>query len=856
MRRPGVSGGLLLSLLVPLSGRGAAAQSTALPSPTDTAVVAPIGARYAAGWFRKLLLGRDYRSLWTTPISIPVLDLASYGGGLTPVSRGHGQQTASLRFRAADGREYYFRSIDKDPTPSLPPEMVGTIVAGVVQDQTSSAHPTGPLIVAPLLAAAGVLHGEPQLFILPDDARLGEFRPAMAGLIGMLEPRIAGPGPGLPAWGGADEIIIGDELFRRVEASPDDRVDSRALLKARLVDLLVGDWDRHRDQWSWARFGDATPRRWQPVPRDRDFAMVRYDGLLLHMARVSLPQLLNFGPDYPDVLGLTWNGRELDRHFLMDLEWPVWDSVAAEVRTAITDSVIDAAVRRIPPEHFAESGLELIQALKHRRDNLPRVARRFYRMLADQAEVYGTDADETATLDAIDDHTVELALYRGAGAPAAPEPYLRRRFHRDETRELRLFLRGGNDSIVTRGRLGGILVRVIGGDGQDRLIDSSRTGRVRMYDADAGTLVSSGVHLDHRPYTPPPKRSPTEIPVRDWGHRWTPSATLSGGPDVGVFFGMGRTLTVYGFRKLPFASRHRFRAGIATGPWTYRADYLGQFRGEDSRAYREILIRASGIEVLRFHGFGNEQPATGSAAFYRATQKEYAIDLSAVLPLGRHGELAAGPTARFVSTDQRANRLLSTLRPYGDGDFGEVGARLSLTLDSRSRPTWSTPGVRLTVAGSAYPGWWDVRSAYGEVHGEATTYLSVRAPLDPTLVLRLGGKKLWGPYPYFDAAFIGGYGTVRLGRENRYAGDASAFANSEMRLSFGRPFEGAPGEFGIFGLADAGRVFLAGESSRKWHGAAGGGVWFSILDRANTVNLAVARSEERTAFYFQASFGF
>lgn len=808
-------------------------------------VVTPIGERYAAGWLRRMLLGSEYRDLWAMPVSIPVLDLAGFGGGLTPVSRGGGQQTQSLRLRAADGREFYFRSIDKDPTPNLPPELVGTIVAGLVQDQVSSAHPTAPLVVAPLLEAAGVLHGEPQLFILPDDARLGEFRADFAGLIGMLEPRVA------TGWGGATEIIGGDELFTRIERSPEDRVDVRALLKARLVDILVGDWDRHRDQWSWARFGDDNPRRWVPIPRDRDFAMIRYDGLFLSLGRINFPQLINFGPNYDDILGLTWNGRELDRHFLLEVERPVWDSVVAELQAVITDSVIDAAVRRLPPEHYALSGRDITTALRRRRDAFPLVANRFYGMLAEQAEVYGTDADETARITALDARTVEVSLSR------AQAPYLRHRFSRDDTKEIRVFLGGGSDTAMVVGadRLP-IPVRVIGGAGQDALVDTARAGGVRLYDEDPGTVVVGGARLSRRPYVPPPKRHSTEIPPRDWGHRWTTGTLLSGGPDIGVLIGLSRTLTNYGFRKLPFANSHRFRAGVATGPWAYRADYLGTFRRESSRSYAQIQLRASGIDVLRFHGFGNEQPATGSSEFYRVTQNQYSVGLSLVAPLGAHGEISAGPTARYVTTDERAGRFLTTLDPYGAEDFGAVGARASLNLDSRTRPSPALPGVGLSVGGSIYPGWWDVRRAYGELHGELTSTVSAKAPLDPTLFVRVGGQKVWGPYPYFDAAFIGGPSTVRLGRENRFAGDASTYATAELRFSLGRVFLGAPGDVGFFGLADAGRVYLEGEDSQKWHGAVGGGIWVSVLDRSNMMSLAIAKSEERTAVYFQAGFGF
>lgn len=842
--------GRLLGLCMLLGAGGLAAQVAApAPTPGESVVVRPIGGRYAGGWLRRLLLGSDYRALWATPVSIPVLDLARYGGGLTPVSRGGGQQTTSLRLRAADGREFYFRSIDKDPSPNLPPELVGTVVAGIVQDQVSSALPTAPLVVAPLLAAAGVPHGTPELFILPDDPRLGEHRAALAGLIGLLEPRIAA------GWGGAAEVIAGEELFTRIERSPEDRVDARMLLTARLVDILVGDWDRHRDQWSWMRMDGPGPRCWIPVPRDRDFAMVSYDGLLLAAARMNLPQLITFRPGYPGMLGLTWNGRELDRVFLTALEWPVWDSVAHAVQAAISDSVITAAVERLPPEHRAQVGPALTSALSARRDALPQAAARFYRMLAAEAEVHATDADEVAVVRPDGGGAVELTLRR----TNAPEdaPFFRRRYRREETGELRLFLRGGGDSIVVGGpRRDGITIRVVGGAGEDVLLDSARAGHLQMYDADSGTVVRGAAGLDRRPYRPPPKRTPTEIPPRDWGHRWQTGAMLTGGPDIGVLLGASRTLTVYGFRSLPFASRHRFRAGIATGPWTYRADYRGEFRRLNSPMHAELHLRASGIDVLRFHGFGNELPATGSREFYRVTQQQYGLSVALVRPVGGHAEATVGAGGRFVSTDDRPGRYLTTLDPYGDGHFGVLGAHAALGVSTRGTPGGAGTGVDLVVGGSVFPAWWDVRSAYGEGHAEAIGVVHLPAPLAPALHLRVGGKRLWGRYPYFDAAFLGSSTTVRLGRENRYAGDAAVWANSELHLRLGRLFVGAPADVGVLGLADVGRVFLAGESSDQWHGAAGGGVWLSLLDRSNVVSVSVARSAERTALYFQAGFGF
>src|SRR5687768_17945785 len=96
------------------AGRGTRADTLA----RDTVVAAP-GVQYRAEWLRRTMLGANYRALWATPVPFEVLDLATFAGGLTPTRRGGGLQTKSLRLKGADGHEYVFRSLDKDPSRAL-----------------------------------------------------------------------------------------------------------------------------------------------------------------------------------------------------------------------------------------------------------------------------------------------------------------------------------------------------------------------------------------------------------------------------------------------------------------------------------------------------------------------------------------------------------------------------------------------------------------------------------------------------------------------------------------------------------------------------------------------------------------
>ncbi|MBA2459549.1 MAG: hypothetical protein H0V43_11445, partial [Gemmatimonadales bacterium] len=742
-----------LLVVLAVAGREAGAQSNS-GGCSDTVTVAP-GPQYRAGFFHRVFLGDHYRDLWTTPIPAVELDLSSFAGGLEVTERGGGQQTKSLRFKGGDGRQYQFRSIEKDPTLALPPPLRKTAARDIVRDQASAGHPVGALVVSPILRAVGVLHADPKVVILPkDDPHLGQFAAEFGGMLGTIEERPTdGKGEG-DGFAGAAEVIDTEELLDRTEDGPEDRVDARAFLTARLVDLFVGDWDRHQDQWRWARFGADRPRRWLPIPRDRDQAFVRYDGLLLTVARSSMPQLVNFGPDYPGMLGLTWNGRDLDRRFLVGLERPVWDSIVSSVHARLTDSVIESAVAALPTAYRELDSARLAGTLKERRDELPEAGRRYYDHLAGEVEVHATDRNDDAVAERVDGRFTELSLAVTDEGGASGEPYYRRRFDRRETDEVRVFLHGGNDRMVVRGEGdGGVRVRVIPGRGTDTVADSSGGGAINLYSTEEQDRVLPGrsVPVSRKPY------EPADTAVRDWGGRWLSQLWFDAGPDVGLFAGTGVSYTRYGFRHNPFAARYRLRAGYATGASTGRADFTAIWHRANSRVARGLLARASGIDVLRFNGFGNEIPAPEDEEFYRVNQLDLTLAPWLSLPVGRRMDLRVGPLLRYSDTDFDDDRFISLEpRPYGSGVFAMLGATADLRFDARNRPVAATHGAVLTVGGSLYPAALDVDETFGELHAEAATYLTADSlPLQPTLALRAGGKRVWGRFPYQQAAFIG-----------------------------------------------------------------------------------------------------
>ena len=67
--------------------------------------------------------------------------------------------------------------MDKDPSAILPARIRRrSAVRSIVRDQVSAAFPASALAIPPMVEAIGLPRPEPQLVVLPDHPRLGEWR--------------------------------------------------------------------------------------------------------------------------------------------------------------------------------------------------------------------------------------------------------------------------------------------------------------------------------------------------------------------------------------------------------------------------------------------------------------------------------------------------------------------------------------------------------------------------------------------------------------------------------------------------------------------------------------------------------
>ncbi len=816
------------------------------------------GGRYPAGTLHRWVLGRGWRELWATPVPAPVLDLGTHGGGLTPTELGGGQQTRSLRFQGGDGQVYNFRSIDKDVSRGIDPVLRESLAQDVLQDQVGALFPLSARVVAPLLDAVGILHPQPSLVVMPDDPRLGEFREGFAGLLGWIELRPDEGEDDSPGFAGSERVVGTDRLFERLEEEADNRIDAEAVLRARLMDMLVGDWDRHPDQWRWAGFERDGLLVFQPVPRDRDWALTRLDGLLPAFTQIPWPYYLGFDTDYASAFRQTWNGRGIDRRLLVSLDRAAVRRVAEAVQSRLTDAVIEGAVRGLPESYYTQVGPWLEAALKNRRDGLVALADEHYLLYAGWVDVETTDEDEVAFVErrAGGELRVRIVLQDSTEAPADPV-ILDRVFRPDETEEVRLYLRGGDDVALVGGEPSGpIGVRIVGGGADDRFIDRTSGLGVAFYDdRDDDDEFETGLatRVDRREWDEPDDVEAEKHMTRprDWGSRWIPTPLLSYDPDLGLFVGARAQRTGWGFRHFPWSSLLDASFGVGTHGGTVRAQVSWQQEVLEPGLRVRFQGSVSGAEFDRFYGFGNTTPERPDDTA-RARRSETRIGAGMNYQSRGGWSVATGLefwTQRAADND---GQFIEEARPYGYGAFDQVAATAGFTLDRRDDAGHPRHGWFLDLGTRLVPDMLDVDGSYGTARGDLRGYWSSsdEMVLRPSLALRVGGESvLWGEAPWFDAATLGGPADLRGFLQGRFRGDGALWGNAELRLYVSEFLLFLPGHWGVLALADAGRVWTDGSSPGDWHTAAGGGVWARFVD-LYTAHLAVARSTETVTVYF------
>ena len=845
----------------------------------DTVITA--GKEYEAGWPHNLFLGEHWRNVWTIPVKTRILDLNTFAGGLTPIKRGGGFQTKSLRFKGNDNHYWKFRSIEKDPSKTLTKDLRESFADDILQDQISSSHPYAAFVVAPILDSLQILQAKPYLYYLPDVPELGKFREEFGGMFGIMEIHPDVEEEESIKFGEADKIKGTLKLFERLEEKTDEKVNSEEYLKARLVDIFLGDWDRHADQWKWARYKEGGQKLWYPIPRDRDQVFAKFDGLLVRLAEYIIMQFNSFEESYNNVEKLTWNGRFVDRHFLIQLTKEKWDSVTTIVQTKLTDSLIVSSVRKLPPEVYSISADEIVRKLKSRRDKLHEVSEEYYQFINTVVDVYGSQKDDYVEIERVDDNQTKLKLFQNTnkGEALTKPSFFEKTFDNDITDEIRIYLNKGDDNVLIRGTAdNGALVRIISGKGKDTIIDSSRVNgyfltvtpfrtaknKTKIYDSGKKTKIVSGASTtydDEKILVPDSLEERYRPLQRDRSSESFFFPFISYSFDNGFIFGGGGVFTQYGFRAVPYTSRYYITAQYATAPNNGAIDFRSRFNSVIKNVSLNFDVAWDGLLFTTYYGFGNETEFSEELEkedFYRLEQRLVSVRPSLEYPISNRTKLLFGISFLYSNSELKNNSLLDSfpMGEYGLGKFSTFRSYVNLTYDSRDTELFAERGIY--AAGTAYyfPKLLDNKEHFGGTIVDLSTYFTTSFITKATFSFRAYGKKVWGQYPFLTAAFLGGQDNLLGYRRERFSGDASVYGRALLRIQLAQIRLLINGKIGLHGFAETGRVFIDSVDSKRWHPGFGGGFWLSYLDRAVNFVVTFAQSEESMRFYFTTGFTF
>ena len=829
------------------------------------------GERYSAGWFYELFFGKHWRDVWTTPVTVPVLDLNTFDGGLTPIKKGGGFQTKSLRFKSNKGLIWKFRSVDKDPSKILPPSLQETIADDIVQDQISTSNPMAPMIVVPMLEAVEVLEAKPQLVFLPDDEKLGEYREEFGGILGFIEVHPDEGEDDESGFANALDVKGTYKLLDHLEKKRNQKIDAEEFLKARLMDVLFGDWDRHMDQWRWAKYKEEDGKIWKPIPRDRDQAFTEYDGLLPWVASYLIPQLNNFGYDYPQIEDLTWNGRFLDRRVLTELDKNTWDSVTAFIQNRITDEVIEKSVKLLPPEIYIISAEEIASKLKSRRDQLQWASDQFYNLVNKYADVFCSAKDDYVEVNRLNDKSTIVNVYKKdkKTGDKKDDPVYHKVFNNDITVEIRIHLNDGDDKAYIFGECNeSPVIKIEGEKGKDEFVDESvvhgyymsitpfRSIQSKTFFYDSGNktqvILGPGSAYDDSDFPEPKDDLEKYEPVQiDRGHNWLPVPVFGLSNDYGLRIGGGVQLNKYNFRAIPQEYKQQITASYETRFGNLAAAYDGTFYNVFRNLGLNIEVSATEQLLTRYFGYGNETGYSSgleSSDYYRVDQQQLKIFPSIDYEFSKNVSGSFGVILIQTKSSLVNDTLLTGFRfnEYGKGILDLLGFHLGFEIDGKDDLKYPRNGYAFYFNGSMYPDFFNTAETYYRADFDIRSYVTPEPLSFATLALRVGGSRVWGKYPFFDGATIGGKQNLRGYLYRRFSGDAAVFGQAELRLSLADINILLKSRFGINLFAETGRVFILNTPSKQWHNSYGIGFWSAYLNWRIIGQTYIAFSPEKT----------
>ncbi|MCD6063440.1 MAG: metallophosphoesterase [Flavipsychrobacter sp.] len=819
----------------------------------DSFVAAANKSYDSASGFDRFFAGNNYRKDWGTPVKMKVFHIEKEKGGLKIEGLGGGHQSKSLQLMDKEGKKWALRQTNKNLDEVMPEGLRGTVASSVAQDMISSSNPYGSLIVPDLLTAVKVPHATPQVFFVPNDPALGEYQSLFANTVCQLEERE-------PTRDGVQESENTLDAINEILDHHNYRKDAKTVLKARLVDFLISDFDRHYAQWKWGETDSGDGKVIYPIPKDRDQATFASDGLLIKMARkqAMMSYMQNFDHDIKKVTRLALTGRDVDMFFLNELDEADWKEVTTEVVNNINDQVITNAVSRLPKEIQAFRGEEFRSKLMSRRDQIPDRAMEYYRFISRKVNVLGSNKEDVFRVSG-ENSGLWVKVY-GRDDRGDTTLQYQRWFDPAVTNEVRLYGFNGNDYFeMDEDTKSKIKFFVLGGKGNDTF-NMHGDSRNYLYDLSYEDNEVLSKSKTTKLFSSDPLVNQYVLREDIYNRTTFPAIRAGINEDDGFLLGVGIERVRRGFRD---STNHKLWGLVAVGNQAfqlrYKGDFVNFYRNWDLQANAEYVNPV----LSYFFGLGNESFRDESKPidFYRARYNYGAVDLLLKKRFLNRGvmSLAAGPTFFSYKNNAKENedRVLETPSVVGLDSFSVnepksyAGGKLVFNIDNLFQELWPKKGLEWKTELTMLQPLNSAAMPFSSVRSDLTLYATLSHPSNLIAVIRAGGGQILSDsFEYFQAFSLGAHNYLRGFRKNRFAGSSMAYGTLELRWKlFDFNAYVVKGQFGLVGFEELGRVWMRDEVSDKWHNSYGGGIYFTPFNMV-VVSAVVAMSPEDTLWSF------
>ncbi len=792
---------------------------------------------------RYFFFGKGYRSEWYEGVKAPVFDISKEKGGLSILKRGGGNQTKSLRLEADNGKQYVIRLLEKDASKLIPEQFKSNFLKKVVQEGISGSNPYAAFVVPPLANAVEVYHTNPKLIFVPDDPRFGIYREDFRNRLALFEERPAKNQSDAPYFGNSKKIINTPDMLAKLYEDNDNKVDQQMILKARLFDTFLGDWDRHDDQWRWAQFKNKDKGKYfQPIPRDRDQVFYVNEGLIPSLIGSSwaVPAMQGFGPEVRNVSGLwTFAAKYFDRSFLTELERDDWLKISLKMQDQLTDKVIEDAIAEWPKNIYQYNGAKIVSDLKSRRNHLDKYAMSYYESLAKKVDIVGSNKKELFEVVRQNKDTTIVSMYKIDKEGNHSKLLYQRKFITSETNEISLYGLEGNDIFNIKGNVSrGPKIRVIGGEGQDSFTDNSKVSSFGkswlVYDLKTEkNTVTKGKETKNKTSRKPEvnEYNRTAFKYNYFG----PLLSVKINRDDGLFLGAGINFKIQGFRKNPYKSSHKFGVTNALATSSYNFLYEGEFIDVLGKA--DVILNSeirSPNYVTNYFGLGNETvfDESRSINYYRVRFEEILLEGQLKYNIGEQFSLSLGSFSQIIKVEPTPERFITDF-DHNDLDSATVFKRKAWTgfssileIDTRNKEILTEKGIKWISKFGYNVGVSEDAGSYGNFSSDFIFYYSFKIPSRVTLSNRTGFAQAFGDYEFYQASYLDGHDQLRGFRKYRFGGDRIIYNNTDLTIKLlnVRAYI-LPTQIGFNLFYDTGIVAVEGQSSDVWHHGYGIGAW-------------------------------